>query len=48
MSLEEAQCVIDLAKSKAIGSCVGSSITYRTALEIFEVSKEGSDNEIGN
>ncbi|QDZ25246.1 DNA repair protein Rad51 [Chloropicon primus] len=33
---EEAQQVIDLAKTKAVGAYLGNSVTFRTALELFE------------
>ena len=36
-SPEDAQQVIDLAKSKAVGACMGAPITFRTALDLFEV-----------
>ena len=39
-SPEEAQYVIDLAKSKALGTSLGGAITFRTALDMFEVSLE--------
>ena len=35
---EEAQHVIDLAKAKAVGAYLGTPVTFRTALELFEVS----------
>jgi RAD51-like protein 2 len=35
-SPEEAQYVIDLAKSKALGTSLGGAITFRTALDMFE------------